>query len=632
MRRLRVRIVAVFVVAVVGSGAVVLVSSDLAFAQPGGFVDVPEDVYYSVPVDTLAERGVFVGTECEEGFCPGVAMDRKTMAVWIVRVLDDEDPGAVFESRFGDVDAESFHAPFVERLAELGVTEGCGDGMVFCPDRSVTRAQMAAFLSRAYGLADGPDPGFADVPSDVWYAVDVARLVASGITVGCGDGTVFCPGRDTTRAQMATFLYRAENRRASAAACDVLRRTPGYVYPGAPAERVDVIVVSVGFDDLGAPDFRLGDVLAGLEAQLEALSHGRTDFVFHRGGMVALSGSVRDRVGRIAGLFSGLTGLPRELRHLRGDAAAVLAFVSIDGRDHSYVSFLNRATGVAVVGVRQLRGDENVQTGATSSRPLTEDEKVNALRRGEESAQHSAAHELLHVLGLDDLYEVPGWRGPGSSIMGLDDYHPSAPAHGPHEFATGWNKWLLGWLDGPDEVQCVTVDGPTRVVLRPHQQVAWELFRGGGRVGECYWWHLPTWGSRRGRPAVAIVPTSATTALVVEADPLGGFDDFPACGLLWPPDSAFPQPRPAGDAIIYSVDTTVRTGNLPLRVLHPSQALITEAQYEIFDQYVRSLGLELSAAHAYTTELVAAGYRITIAERTTTDDGLAQVTVIIEPA
>ena len=53
---------------------------------------------------------------------------------------------------------------------------------------------------------------FSDVPDDAWYANDVARLAASGITVGCRDGTTFCPGRDTTRAQMATFLYRAENR------------------------------------------------------------------------------------------------------------------------------------------------------------------------------------------------------------------------------------------------------------------------------------------------------------------------------------------------------------------------------------------------------------------------------------
>ena len=178
--------------------------------QPNGFADVPDDAYYSLPVATLAGRGVFGGTLCNEGFCPGEPMDRKTMAVWTVRVLDGQDPPALPGTRFDDVDAASFHAPFIERMAELGITRGCGDGSGFCPDRHVTRAQMAAFLSRAYSLPDGPAPMFSDVPNDAWYANDVAKLAASSITVGCGDGTRFCPDRDTTRAQMAAFLFRAD--------------------------------------------------------------------------------------------------------------------------------------------------------------------------------------------------------------------------------------------------------------------------------------------------------------------------------------------------------------------------------------------------------------------------------------
>ena len=122
-------------------------------------------------------------------------------------MLDGQDPAAVSEKMFDDVDATSFHAPFIERMAELGVTAGCGDGM-FCPDRNVSRAQMAVFLSGAYRLPDGPDPGFADVPGHAWYAADVAKLAAAKITAGCGDG-IFCPEDDVRRAQMATFLYRA---------------------------------------------------------------------------------------------------------------------------------------------------------------------------------------------------------------------------------------------------------------------------------------------------------------------------------------------------------------------------------------------------------------------------------------
>ena len=204
------RVVAVFVVAATAAAGV----SDVprpALAQPGGFADVAEGAFYAAAVSTLAGSGVFAGTECDEGFCPDEPIDRTTMAVWVVRIQDGTDPAPVTESRFADVDPADWGAGFIERMAELGVTAGCGDGTNFCPDGNVSRAQMAAFISRAYNLPDGPDPGFTDVAADAWYGASVAKLAASQITAGCGDGTGFCPDQDTTRAQMATFLYRAEN-------------------------------------------------------------------------------------------------------------------------------------------------------------------------------------------------------------------------------------------------------------------------------------------------------------------------------------------------------------------------------------------------------------------------------------
>ena len=178
------------------------------------FCDVPVDAYYATPVADLHAEGVLDGTLCEDGFCPWKPIDRKTMAVWTVRVLDGQDPPPITRSRFDDVDPASFHARFIERMADLGVTSGCGDGSGFCPDLYVSRAHMAVFLSRAYSLPDGPAPGFTDVPDDAWYAPDVAKLAASGITAGCADG-LFCPSRDTARREMATFLHRAETAEVS---------------------------------------------------------------------------------------------------------------------------------------------------------------------------------------------------------------------------------------------------------------------------------------------------------------------------------------------------------------------------------------------------------------------------------
>ncbi len=208
-------------VATVAAVVSLLVQISPVVAQQAGGVaqdartypDTPPNRYFSEPVARLAERGLFEGTLCEGGFCPDTTIDRKTAAVWIVRMLDDQDPAPVSESSVDDVEHGSFFAPFIERLFEIGVTRGCGTRTRFCPDRTVTRAEMAGFLSRAFHLPDGPDPGFTDVPVDAWYADEVSRLAASGITTGCGDGTTFCPGQHTTRGQMATFLWRARSLR-----------------------------------------------------------------------------------------------------------------------------------------------------------------------------------------------------------------------------------------------------------------------------------------------------------------------------------------------------------------------------------------------------------------------------------
>ncbi len=178
-------------------------------AQPAGHSDVASDSFAAEHIAALGAVGTFEGTECApDRFCPGDPLPRWVMAVWVVRILDGRDPPEQ-AARFADVDPSAWWARHVARFAEFGVTRGCRDGTIFCPGDTVTRAQMAVFIARAFRLDDGPDPGFADVPSDAWHAPDVARLAASGITEGCGDGTVFCPDERTSRAQMAVFLGRA---------------------------------------------------------------------------------------------------------------------------------------------------------------------------------------------------------------------------------------------------------------------------------------------------------------------------------------------------------------------------------------------------------------------------------------
>ena len=128
------------------------------------------------------------------------------MAVWMVRILDGKEPAAVGSSRFSDVDVLHWWAAHVERFAELGVTKGYTDG-TFRPYRHASRAQMAAFLTRAFDLDAAGDAGFSDTEGNTHYEA-INALAASGITRGYADGT-FRPDRHVTRAQMAAFISRA---------------------------------------------------------------------------------------------------------------------------------------------------------------------------------------------------------------------------------------------------------------------------------------------------------------------------------------------------------------------------------------------------------------------------------------
>jgi hypothetical protein len=117
---------------------------------------------------------------------------------------------------FTDVPFNHWSWQYIEKLYNAGITGGCSASpMMYCPDNSVTRAQMAVFLLRGeHGSTYTPPAAtgtvFGDVPLDYWAGPWIEQLAAEGITGGCGNGN-YCPDLPVTRDQMAVFLLRAEH-------------------------------------------------------------------------------------------------------------------------------------------------------------------------------------------------------------------------------------------------------------------------------------------------------------------------------------------------------------------------------------------------------------------------------------
>ena len=86
---------------------------------------------------------------------------------------------------------------------DKGVSDGAN------PNGTIDRAQMVTMLWRAAGQPTaGGTANFTDVPADSYYANAVSWAVEGGITAGVGGGR-FDPAATCTRAQIATFLWRA---------------------------------------------------------------------------------------------------------------------------------------------------------------------------------------------------------------------------------------------------------------------------------------------------------------------------------------------------------------------------------------------------------------------------------------
>jgi predicted outer membrane repeat protein len=122
------------------------------------------------------------------------------------------------EHLFADVPVtgKEWMEPWIEAFYYAGITTGCaGSPLRFCPESTVTRAEMAVFLLRAMNLPGPYSPPaathtFADVPvaGKEWMEAWIDQFYAEGVTTGCGGGN-YCPENHVTRAEMAVFVLRA---------------------------------------------------------------------------------------------------------------------------------------------------------------------------------------------------------------------------------------------------------------------------------------------------------------------------------------------------------------------------------------------------------------------------------------
>jgi hypothetical protein len=180
------------------------------------FSDVPVDSPFYAFIETLLHTGVTGGC-ATGGYCPEASVSRAQMAVFLLKAKfgGEHVPPPCTGTVFADVPcAGGTFDSWIEELAALQITDGCGSGL-YCPNDSVTREQMAVFLLKAReGSAYNP-PDCAGLFADVTctpgsgFADWIEELARRGVTGGCSPSPLlYCPTRAGTRGQMAAFLTK----------------------------------------------------------------------------------------------------------------------------------------------------------------------------------------------------------------------------------------------------------------------------------------------------------------------------------------------------------------------------------------------------------------------------------------
>ena len=174
------------------------------------FTDVPEDSFFIDPVLWAVENGITTGTS-ETTFDPNGQCMRAVVVTFLWRAAGSPEPTSS-ENPFKDVTEADFFYKAVLWAVEKGITNGL-TADTFGPTALCNRAQVVTFLYRAMGKPEvtSSEHPFTDIVEGEFYYDAMLWAVQNGITSGMTP-TTFAPNTVCNRAQVVTFLYRANSK------------------------------------------------------------------------------------------------------------------------------------------------------------------------------------------------------------------------------------------------------------------------------------------------------------------------------------------------------------------------------------------------------------------------------------
>jgi len=187
-----------------------LLAGVLMALPPGGtFIDDDSSIHEGA-IEAIAAEDVTRGCNppFNDRFCPHDPVTRGAFAAFLFRAMD---LSGVSRDWFAD-DAGHIFELEINGLAGAKITRGCNPPRNdrFCPDDMLTRGELAALIRRALDLESSSNDWFTDDDGHLFEG-DINAIGEADITRGCNPpaNDRFCPDRLVSRAEIATFLTRA---------------------------------------------------------------------------------------------------------------------------------------------------------------------------------------------------------------------------------------------------------------------------------------------------------------------------------------------------------------------------------------------------------------------------------------
>ncbi|KWU55975.1 N-acetylmuramoyl-L-alanine amidase [Bacillus mycoides] len=184
----------------------VVMAPATSFAAEKDFPDVPKGHWSYKAITNLMSKEIIAGYDNGKfGF--GDVVNREQVAALIYRALKPETKSE-YKNPYSDIsEGTTMFQKEILALTDMGIFVGDGKG-TFRPKESLTRAEMAVILQKAFKLKVKANHTFNDVPKDHWANDAISALESNGVAAGNGAGA-FNPTSVLTREEYAQFLFNA---------------------------------------------------------------------------------------------------------------------------------------------------------------------------------------------------------------------------------------------------------------------------------------------------------------------------------------------------------------------------------------------------------------------------------------